>query len=979
MSTATVTERNRADSESAVRAPRFTGRGREMASLASALASPPAVVLVEGEAGVGKSRLVREYLAVAGESALVTCCPPFRRPHTLGPIADALRRSVTGVAGLRLSGLAGALRPLFPEWAGDLPPALEPAEDSSVTRHRLFGAMEELIGRLNVRLLVVEDVHWADEATLEFLLHLASGTPVSVPSESARPPVSLVITRRPEEVPEESLLRRLSRLASGSTGRRLAVGPLDITQTAALVSSMLADEPVSEKFAVFLHERTDGLPLAVEESVRLMSERSDLAFHDGAWERRPLEFIEVPLTVRDAVLERAAGLSTDAQAMLWTVAVLTDPATEATVRAVAGLPPERVQAGLSEVLASGILGDDKGLVTFRHILACQAVYESIPRPRARALHVRAAAALELVSPPPAAQLVRHFREAADIGKWAQYAEIAAERALAAGDSVAVAHLLHQLLTQVDLPASSVARLARMVPTVPLIGRSPFLEVLDVLKRALDKGGLTTGEEGDIRFQLGKALCHVERLAEGRAQLEQAIPCLEHDPGRQAVAMMVLALPVVTTWPAEVHLEWLRRAESLPSPVDSFDRMKFTIDKAGALLQMGAEQGWAEARKIPAHASTAYEMRNITIANINIGDAAVRWGFYDEAATRLGTALDLASSLDARELCNGAAVTQMHLDWFTGSWHGLAARAAARVTDEWLFRLEAGIISGLLEVADGARAHAEERLSAVYAEAKQRTEWRYVHESAAALARLWLADGRADDAVAITEAPMRVIVKKGIWLWATELAPARVAALAAAGGLGEAAELLSKFSEGLRAVTAPAPRAGLIMCEAMLAASSGDHTEAAELFARAAAAWQALPRPYDELLAREQQARSLLATGDENAALPVLSDAHDRLEALGARWDADRLAETMTGIRAPRGRGRPGYGADLSPRELEVVRLLAAGSTNQQIADTLVVARQTVASHVQAAMRKLNASSRAALAVSAAERGLMDGSRRREKS
>jgi DNA-binding CsgD family transcriptional regulator len=976
MSTSAVTGRNGAGSGPAISAPRFTGRDREMASLASALASPPAVVLVEGEAGVGKTRLLREYLATATRPALVTCCPPFRRPHTLGPIADALRHSAPEIGSLRLSALAGALRPLFPEWAADLPPAPEPAEDTSVARHRLFGAMQELISRLGVRLLVVEDMHWADEATLEFLLQLASGAAAAAAAGPGQPP-SLVITCRPEEVPDDSLLRRLSRLAAGSTGLRLTLGPLDVTHTAVLVSSMLADEPVSETFAAFLHERTEGLPLALEESVRLLSDRADLSFRHGTWERLPLDMIGVPPTVRDAVLERTSRLTPDAQTVLQTVAVLADPSDEATVAAVAGLPPPRVRAGLSAALASGLLTDDRGLVAFRHTLACQAVYESVPGPEARLLHARAGSALEKSSPPPAALLARHFRQAGDTDKWSQYAQTAASLALDSGDAAAAADILHELLTQADLPASSVARLTRMLHFSALKGRGRSLELIDALERVLAQQVLTSAEEADIRVQVGRALTHVQRWAEGRAHLERAIPHLEHDPSSRAGAMMVLAWPRGTTCPAKVHLEWLRRADELTVPMEQPDRVRFAVDKATALLMLGAEQGWAEAAEIPPHASTALEMRHIARGHLNVGDAAVRWGRYREARLRLSTALDLARSHAFPGLYDGAVVTQMHLDWFTGSWGGLADRAAAVAGDSdahLLIRLEADLVRGLLEAAAGARSQADERLQMVYAETRQQAEWEYAMEPAAALARLRLADGREEDALTITEGPFRIIADKGIWLWATDLAPARVAALVAVGQLDEASDLVRSFSQGLRGVRAPAAQAGLKTCEAILAAGRAEHTRAAGLFARAGAAWQALPRPYDALLAREQQARSLLAAGDDGSALPLLSDVLDGLDELGARGDADQVARTLREYGVPRpaarGRGRPAYGDELSPRELEVVRLVAAGRTNPQIAGALVLSRQTVASHVHSAMGKLRVQSRAALAAIAAERGLL---------
>src|SRR5690606_31648641 len=121
---------------------------------------------------------------------LTLVCPPFRVPFTLGPLVDAIRQATDQVAGLRLSGLAGTLRPLFPEWAEGLPPAPEPLEDARASRHRLFRALVEVLDRLGVTVLVAEDAHWADEATIEFLLFVVT--------QPARP-MSLVVTYRPED------------------------------------------------------------------------------------------------------------------------------------------------------------------------------------------------------------------------------------------------------------------------------------------------------------------------------------------------------------------------------------------------------------------------------------------------------------------------------------------------------------------------------------------------------------------------------------------------------------------------------------------------------------------------------------------------------------------------------------------------------------------------------------------------------------
>jgi hypothetical protein len=107
---------------------------------------------------------------------------------------------------------------------------------------------------------------------------------------------------------------------------------------------------------VFLHERTDGLPLAVDESVRLLHERTDLIRHAGQRERRHLYELMAPLTVRDSVLERANRLSPAALHVLQAASVLTDPSAERTLISVAGLPSQQASTGLAGAVSGRVSG-----------------------------------------------------------------------------------------------------------------------------------------------------------------------------------------------------------------------------------------------------------------------------------------------------------------------------------------------------------------------------------------------------------------------------------------------------------------------------------------------------------------------------------------------------------------------------------------------------------------------------------------------
>ncbi len=376
-------------------------------------------------------------------------------------------------------------------------------------------------------------------------------------------PLSLVVTYRPEDVPAGSLMLRLSRSAAGANALRLALGPLDMAATARLVSSMLAGEPVSGQFAAFIHDRTEGVPLAVEESVRLMGDRADLARDGAGWVRRHLEEIAVPPTIRDAVLERAGRLGSAALAVLRAASVVAGPADEPMLRAITGLPAGGVGAAIGAALVSGLLVDDgRGRVSFRHVLASCALYETIPAPERVTMHLRAGHMLEGLSRPPLAELARHFREAGETASWCQYAEQAADLAIASGDEGTAVVLLYDLLANATLPGRDVARLTKKIPFASFTGAARFQDVERALRSALDAGIADPGEEADVRAQLGRMLCWSEEFDAGRAELERAIPHLAHDPVEAARAMVNLGRPFRAEWHASTHLQWLQRAAGL---------------------------------------------------------------------------------------------------------------------------------------------------------------------------------------------------------------------------------------------------------------------------------------------------------------------------------------------------------------------------------------------------------------------------------
>ncbi|MCP2328959.1 DNA-binding CsgD family transcriptional regulator/tetratricopeptide (TPR) repeat protein [Hamadaea flava] len=956
----------------AVSPPALVGRDEELARLAEVVATPAALVLVEGEAGLGKTRLLEEFLTAADGSftALTATCPPLREPCTLGPIVDAvLALGIGTLAPLELSPLAGALRPLFPEWAGELPPALEPAEDATAARHRVLRALAELVDKLGVTLLVVDDAQWSDDATREFMLFLAN-------REGAG--LSLVVAYRPEDLVDDSWLRRLSALLRPHRSRlRLVLEPLGQAETAALASSMLAGEAVSEGFARHLHVHTDGVPLAVEECVRLMAGRGDVIRHVGVWKRLPLEEIVVPPTVRDTVLEHAGQLTAAAQTVLRAAAVVAEPVAEQHLRQISRLSPDEFEAGIAEATAHRLLQErDRHRLSFRHVLAGRAIYDAIPERERRSLHERAGDALEALTPPPLAQLANHFRQAGDGQRWRKYAGLTVEVAVQTGDEATAGTVLYDVLINGDVPVDELSELADRLPLGSLTGTKRQRDVTELLRQTLGQPQLAPSVEADLRFQLARILNDLEDYGGARSEMERALPHLARTDVSAAMAMLVLGLPRGRV-PVSEHVVWLDRAAEIGAGLPPSDRLRIDAGRAGVLLSLGDQRGWAAAENIPGEAGAGRDRRVITVGRLNVGHAALRWGRYAEASRWLADASRLAEEYEQGRLEDLILGSQLHLDWLTGNWVDLAEHAAALAGKEGvptISRLEPALIGGLLHLASGRLPAAGRELERVVDTVRSFDAWEFLAEASAALTRIRLAEDRPDQAMESSAEACDVIADKGIWIWGTEIVPARVRALTAVGAMDEARDLIASFEAGLAGRDMPAPSAAAVECRAVVAEAQGEHASAVELYARAAGAWAALPRPYDAALAREHQARNLIRAGAEEQGLELLAEVLTSFAALPAGGDVDRVARTLREHGKPVPRtwrgGRKGYGSDLSPRELEVVELAAEGRTNQEIARRLHRSHHTVASQLKSAMRKLEATSRTTLTAKAIAAGVV---------
>ena len=943
--------------------PVLVGRERELGLLVQAAIHPPAVAVVEGEAGVGKTRLVRELLAqpeLLDRRTLIGYCQPLREPFPFGAVIEALRGAQDVPPTHRLDAVAGALRPLLPELSEQLPPALEPLRDARAERHRIFRAILELLRALGPTICVLEDLHWSDRGTGDLLHFLVS----QLPGE-----LCLLLTYRREDLPSStSLFGLASRLPSHVVDTAISLSPLGPDEVQELVASILNVDDVSDEFALHLHERTLGLPFAVEEVLRLLADRRDLVQRDGRWARRMLGKLDVPAAIRDSILERLARLSPDARRVTEAAAVAGVACSGELLRGVAGLPAKRAARGLCEALSLGLLREEEdGRLGFLHALGRQAVYEAVGGPERRRQHLRAARKLERgPEPRPLAQIAHHFQRADLPRKWMRYAEAAADLAMSLGNEPAACHLLADAL---DCPDASQAARARMAVK---LGRAAVSsldhgEALAVLRRVLDEGALPLGVRGEVRLYVGLLLDNqAGDVSAGLSEIARAVPELRRRPGLAARAMSVLAVPMSTEGHLAEHLAWMSRAlETADRARDPVLRTAVLVNRATLLMLVGDAEAWRAVLDVPQDGRSVEERRHLVRASVNLAHACTCIGHYAHAESFLGRGRELLAEGTDPYFAVALESTCVLLDWARGQWAGLEARArklSQATEDVPLVFAEAELVLGLLLASRGELVEARAHLGSAREAGWTGGSVAVVAAAAGGLARMHVARGDAQAAAEQALAALELVRAKGIWVWAAEVAPVATETLLASGRNEEAAGVVREVAKGLRRRDAPTASAALSVCRALLVRGEGRAEQAARAFARAERAWLALPRPYEAACCREARALLLLSSGQQRGKDLLLS-ALEGFAALGATWDAARVRRSLRehGVARPWRGGRRGYGDRLSPREQEVARLAARGRTNREIAEALVLSPRTVQDHVAKAMRKLGVESRKALA------------------
>ncbi|MER6666041.1 AAA family ATPase [Amycolatopsis japonica] len=929
----------------------LVGRKDELEVLRLAVRRRPAVVHIEGEAGVGKSRLVRELVASVDQSdvtVLVGSCQQFREPFILGAVLEALRRCREPLRRCtELSPVTAALRAAVPELAEVLPEPLSGMGDPLFDRHLLFRAIREVLAVLGPTLLVIEDLHWADDGTLQLLRFLMADPP---------PDLAVVVTYRREDVPGGMPMGRAYRPAANALTELVRLEPLTVGQVRALAGAAMGTDKVSVEFAAELHEYTAGLPFVVVEALRAMSSGPGGLVANSAAVRRLSAEGEVPVLLLESVAERLSVLSPNARRFVRAAAVLAVPASSELIGDVAGLCGDDLRAAAVEVFAGSLLHDvGNGRLTFRHTLARQAVYRTVSVLDRRDLHEGAVLTLSALERPPLVQLAEHCRLAGRHADWLRYGEAAADQALVVSDAAAAIPLLRRLLAEPWLSGADVDRLGVKLGEVSALGLDS-VGPASALKRLLGDDRLSESARGEVRMLLGMLLAKQrDGVTEARAQMALAVDELSGRPDLAAKAMSMLAQPFIGDTPLDQVTPWLHKADAALGGCDApTPRISLMANVIGSLVAIGDPSMHERLAAVPASGYTLPEQRQLARAHSNLADSMTTIGLFGTAREYLRAGISAAEETGSLYVLSGARSTEIRLDWFTGVWEELDLRARSLLAEYRELAAiadELNLVLGLHALARGERVAARAHFDDTDVRCPQNAITPVALGCSAGLVRLALQDDDAVLAGVEADAGMALLRGKGVWAWAGELAPAAVDAYLFAGRVRDAELVVRDLSDGLRGTVAPLAAAALDTCRGALADHVGQ--DGGELHEAAGHAYEEMGASYLATAARERAEAHRLRAGDD-AAVEALSRTAERYEAFGATHDAARCRRLLRGlgVRTTSRTGRRGYGTELSPREKEVARLMAAGDTNNEIAEVLFLSIRTVEQHAARVLRKL---------------------------
>jgi DNA-binding CsgD family transcriptional regulator/tetratricopeptide (TPR) repeat protein len=836
-----------------------------LAELDAARQAGGRLVFVGGEAGVGKTALVREFAARVGDRVLVGACENLTTPTPLGPFLDV----------------------------EDVAAAGEPR----LVAHAVLDELRD------GKALVVEDVHWADEATLDVLRVVGRRI------DSTR--ALVLATYRDDEVDAAHPLRIvLGELASAPGVTRVSVPRLSLDAVRVLADPYDAD-------ADAIHELTRGNAFYVTE---VLASGTD----------------ELPETVRDAVLARVARLEPDARRLLDAAALVPARCELWLLEAVA---PD-VVSRLDDLVTSGVLRVDGDAVVFRHELGRLAVESSVPAGMRRALHREILRTLRSppVGEPDVARLAHHADEAGDAEAVLEFAREAGRRAAAMSARREAAAQFGRALRYADaLPERERAELLVAFALEANVTGRPA-EAIEARLRAVELFHALgdRAAEGHSWAELASPYIALGRNAEAEESSLRAIEILEPlGPIRElAYAYATQAYLRMLNRDNADGVRWGERAVELATEHEDDETLGVALNMVGTSHVMAGdiEVGISHLQECLELGARVGKPRTVAAALGMLGSGLGEMYELERSERYLREHIRFAEEHDFIGVYSESWLACLLA--YRGDW-----AAASALAQQVLRRSDRSLISRITTLIALGRVRArrgDPGVDSVLEEALELARpgghlQRLGHVHAARAEAAWLAghrDRAVDEARAVFEL---ALAKRHLW-FAGELAYWQWKA----GALSDAPEWIA---------------------EPYRLQLDGDPHGAAR-------AWRARSCPYEA-------ARALAETEDDEAALREALAEFDRLGAMpAAKLVRGRLRSL--GVTVPRGprestRANP---ADLTSRELEVLRLVAAGKRNADVAAELVLSRRTVDHHMSSILRKLDVKTRNEAAAAASRLGLL---------
>ncbi|HEY7265000.1 MAG TPA: AAA family ATPase [Trebonia sp.] len=995
--------------------PVLIGRSSELSALDAARAEVgegrPSVVMVGGEAGVGKSRLVYEFAERsrgAGMRVLTGGCLELGASGLpFAPFTSVLRDlarelGAAGVAELLPGGGARELARLLPEFGEPTGPG-----DEGEARSRLFEQVLTLLEHLAAArplLLVIEDLHWADTSSRDLLSFLIRNQP-------SLDGLLMVVTYRSEELhrahPLRALLAELGRVGWVTS---MDLGRLTRQQTGALVAEIMGGRPADDLVAA-VYRRTEGNPLFVQALVG-----------------EPGLSHELPETLRDLLVGSVRRLPEPAQEVV-RVASAGGPRTGHRLLAtVSGLDDAALARALRPAVAANVLLAGTAEYAFRHALIQEAVHDELLPGERSQVHSRFAEAIaadpSLVPPGRGvAEQAYHWYAALDMPRAltsAWQAGRQAERVLAYAEQLAMLSRVLELWEQVPdaaqrIGTDHVSVLEMAVLAATLAGDLEHgVSLADAALREIDvttepvRAALLLKTRGRLKYQLGRedfagdlreavrlvpadppslpraqvleALTHYTKRVHGgwddpglRAIAEEAIVTARRvgDPATEAAALVSLACAEPIAGNEDRIQALLAQAREVASRADAHQPLlQATITESDTLEGMGLHEQAASAARGGLAAAREYGLARTYGALLasNVAEPLMSLGRWDEAAEVIRQALQLSPPLVSRtylwRLSGEMALARGNLATAAETVASIhAVLDETRYNDQ--YHLPAVRLEVELRLAEGDPGAA----LAVVADALDRFD---LLPSARHAWPLLVTGARACAAAAVLTGPEGTFTTRA----AAVCDRLRIDAdKLAVGGLLQHAHQLTFAAEAGRAY------------RAIGAISAGKPSPSQDMGAawdQAVTAWATVGQPYPLAIALLRSAEAALGTGDRDGGAARLRRAAELALRLGAaplgqdidllarraRIPLDGPADTPDGYPAPRPVSEP-QRLGITAREFEVLRLLAAGRSNPEIARELFISVKTASVHVSNILRKLNVTSRGEAAATAHRLRLFD--------